>query len=100
MIDFSAGRQDVTYRTGDNFSTEVDWSLDLTGYTVTSALVSVVTGATVLALTTTLTDAAAGKVGVAFPAVTVPGTYEWRQTLVSPGGDTRTGLIGYVEVTP
>lgn len=100
MIDFSPGRQDVTYRTGNTFSTEVDWSIDLTGYTVTSALVSLVTGATVTALTTTVTDAGAGKVGVVFPAITTVGTYGWRQEWTDPNGDKRTGLMGYVEVTP
>lgn len=100
MIDFGPGRQDVRYRAGDAFSTEVDWSINLTGYTVTSSLVSLVTGAAVAPLATTVADAAAGRVAVSFPAVNVPGTYGWQQTWVAPSGDKRTGLVGYVEVMP
>lgn len=100
LLDGGPGRQDFTFRAGDTFRTEVDWSIDLSGYAVTSALVSLVTGATVASIPTTLVDASAGRVGVEFPAVTVPGTYGWTQTWVAPNGDTRTGLVGYVEVTP
>lgn len=99
LLDKVPGRQDIRYRAGDTLATEVDWSIDLTGYTVTSDLISLVTGATVTAIATTLTDAAAGKVGVTFPPITVPGTYGWTQTWVSPSGSRQTGLKGYVEVT-
>lgn len=99
-LDKSPGKQDFVYRRGDTFSTEVDWSIDLTGYTVTSDLVSLVTGAVVQPITTTLTNAAAGIVGLDFPAITVPGTYGWQQKWVSPSGETQTGLKGYVEVLP
>jgi hypothetical protein len=99
MLNLGPGRQDFTFRAGNTFTTEVDWSIDLSGYAVTSELVSLVTGAKVMDITTTLTDAASGKVGMAFAAVTVPGTYGWAQTWVAPNGDTRTGLRGYVEVT-
>lgn len=100
LLDGGPGRQDIRFRAGDTFRTEVDWSIDLTGYTVTSALVSLVNGATLAAIPTAFVDAAAGRVGVAFPAIDVAGTYGWTQTWVAPNGDTRTGLVGYVEVTP
>lgn len=99
ILDLRPGRHDFAYRVGNTFSTEVDWSINLTGYTVTTEIVSLVTGTKVVDVATTLTDAALGKVGLSFPALSVCGTYGWRQTWVSPSGETRTGLAGYVEVT-
>lgn len=98
-LDLSPGSQNFVVHSGNAFQTEVDWSIDLTGYTVTSSMVSLVTGAQAYPVTTTLTDAAAGKVGLSFSAVTVPGTYGFQQSWTT-GGQTRTVLSGYVEVLP
>jgi hypothetical protein len=94
--DFSPGRQDVVYRTGDTRTVEVDWPLDLTGRTPVCVLLSTVTGELIDTLTSQVTDASAGKINVTFPATLVVGTYVWAMRL----DDDTTGIRGYVEVTP
>lgn len=98
MFDFGPGRQDFSYRKGNTFSVEIDWSIDLSGYSVTTELYSLVNGDTVASVGTAITDPSSGKLRVTFPPNVVPGTYGWRQTWQSSIGESRTGLAGYVEV--
>ena len=98
------GSLSLALRTGDEFGTQVDFTpTDLTGYTVTSQIVSLVSGLTVTSIATTLADAAAGKVNLAMTetqtAAMVPGTYGWRLEWNAPGDVKRTALSGMVEVT-
>ena len=98
------GTLGLAFRRGDELGTTVDFTpTDLTGYTVTSHIVSAVTGQTVTAITTTLSDAAAGVVGLALTetqtAAISAGTYTWRLEWVAPGDVKRTALSGMVEVT-
>lgn len=98
------GKLNIGFRRGETYAEVIDTSLDMTGYVVASEMFSLVTGATVLAITTTLVDAAAGKVDVGLTtqqtASLAAGTYGWRQMWTAPGGAAREGLIGYAEVRP
>jgi hypothetical protein len=100
----NAGKLALGFRRGETYSEVIDVSLDMTGYAVASDLVSLVTGGVVASMATTLVDAAAGKVGVTLTssqtAALAPGTYGWRQMWTAPGGVSREGLRGFVEVRP
>lgn len=98
----TAGKLKIGFRRGETYSEVIDVSIDMTGYVVASEMFSLVTGATVLAIATTLVNAAAGQVGVSLTsqqtAGVAAGTYGWRQMWTAPGGVAREGLTGYVEV--
>ena len=97
------GSLSLSLRAGDEFGTTVDFDTTLADYTVTSHIVSLVTGQTVTAITTTLVDAASGQVGIAMTeaqtGALAAGTYGWRLEWVAPGDVKRTALAGMVEVT-
>jgi hypothetical protein len=99
------GQLGLSLRRGDELSAAVDFSpITMTGYTVTAVITSLVTGNTVTAFTTTLTNAAAGIVNVALTeaqTTALPvGTYGWRLEWDAPGSVRRTALQGQVEVFP
>ena len=97
------GSMNLSLRRGDEFGTVISFDVSLTGYTVTASLTSLVSGATVLPITTTLVDATAGQVGIALSeaqtAALAVGTYGWQLIWVAPGAVQRTALSGTVEVT-
>ena len=98
------GTLGLQFRRGDDFSTLIDFSpIDLVGFTVTSTIVSIVTGASVGSFTTSVTDASAGKVNISLSdtqtAALQPATYRW-QMVGTQGSLTRTYLNGFVEVVP
>ena len=74
----------------------------MTGYAVTAAILSPVTGAAVVAFTVSFVSAAAGQVNIALTdtqtASLARGTYAWQMAWVE-SAVTRTALLGYVEVT-
>jgi hypothetical protein len=93
----------LAFRKGDDFSTLVDFDgVTLVGYTASAGLYSTVTGALVLAMTTTVTDAANGKVSVSLTDTQtlglMAGTYNWRLDWVAPGSVQRNALAGACEV--
>ncbi len=87
---------------GDDVSIALDTSLNMSGYTVTSSITSLVTGNEVVPFTVAFTSATAGQVNVSLTdAQTLAlarGTYGWNLKWTE-GTATRTGLSGYVEVT-
>lgn len=88
-------------QSGDEFAFEVNFSLDLTGYTATSQIVSASYGEPVLTPTTTITNPAEGIITVSLTetqTAALRGTYRWSLTWVAPGGVTRQVLYGFVEV--
>lgn len=96
------GTLNLKLRAGDDLTpTEVDFSIDITGFTVTAPIVSTVNDDSVGAFTVALTDAAAGKLTLALTdtqtAAIAPGTYRWRLVGTS-GSITRTYLTGHLEV--
>jgi hypothetical protein len=96
------GRMNLTVKQGDTLSVLVDFdTVDVTGYTVTSQVTSLVTGSQVVPMTTSVTDAVAGKVNVALTkqqtAAIPAGSYGWEMLWDTPAR--RTALTGIFEVT-
>lgn len=97
------GELNLAFRRGDNVSTEVDFSpISLTAYTMSATLVSFVSGGTVAVITTTIVDAAAGRLNIALAdevtSTLALGTYRWVLT-ADDGSARRTYLDGVVEVS-
>ncbi len=97
------GELNLAFRRADEVSTEIDFSpISLTGYTMTSTLTSLVNGGTVASMTTTMVDAAAGRVNIGLTdeqtAALPVGTYRWTMT-ANDGLARRTYLTGVVEVS-
>ena len=96
------GPLNLAFRAGDDFSTLIDFSIPMTGYTTSAVLYSYISDATVVNFTTTLANAAAGQVNVSLTkvqtAAITPGTYAWRMSWVDDSNQTRSALKGFVEV--
>lgn len=96
------GTLNLSLRKADDFSALIDFSIPLTAHTMTATIQSLITGDTVDTFTTTMTDAALGKVTIALSDTQTgalqPATYRWVMTS-QQGALTRTYLSGYVEVT-
>lgn len=99
--DQTPGSLNLAFNRGDDFSTLVDFSIGMTGYTVTASLTSLVTGAEVLPFTVTVVSAANGQINIALSdtqtAALARGTYGWRMVWTENNA-TRTALTGFVEV--
>lgn len=96
------GALNLAFRRGDQFGTQVDFDVSLSGSTVSASIISTVSGASVVSFTTTLDDAAAGKVGISLTESQTlglaVGTYNWIMVVNQPGDVQRTFLTGVVEV--
>lgn len=96
------GTLNLSFKRGDDVSALIDFTpADLTAHTVTSTIVSAVTGAAVVPFTVTIPSAADGQVNIALTdtqtASMARGTYNWSLTWTE-GNVTRTALVGHVEV--
>lgn len=100
--DQTPGSLSLAFVSGDDFSTLVDFSIDMTGYAVEAEILSAVTGTTVLAFTVAIQSAANGQVSLSLSdsqtAGLKRGTYRWAMRW-AVAGVTRTALVGYVEVS-
>lgn len=100
--DQSPGSLNLSFRAGDDFSALVDFSIPMVGYTASASITSLVTGKSVIPLTTEIVSAANGQVNVSLTdtqTATIPrGSYGWSLTWVE-SAVTRTALTGVVEVT-
>lgn len=100
--DQSPGSLNLAFNRGDDFSALVDFSIGMTGYTVSASMTSLVTGASVQPLTVSIVSATAGQVNVSLSdtqtAALARGTYGWNMKWVE-GNATRTALTGFVEVS-
>lgn len=98
--DQTPGNLPISFVRGDTLSALLDFSIDLTGYTFSAALASVVTGSDVVSLTTSVVSAANGQVNVSLAAAQTAalarGTYRWR-FVWTQGNAVRTALVGFVE---
>lgn len=96
------GRLNLLVRSGDTLATVVDFDIALTGFTAQSAIFSAVSGIQVGTITTSITDAAAGKVSLGMTATQTAalpsGSYNWTLGWDSAAGH-RTALAGVLEVT-
>ncbi|NBW18377.1 MAG: hypothetical protein EBR82_61420 [Caulobacteraceae bacterium] len=94
------GNLPISFVRGDTLSALVDFSIDLTGYSFTGSLVSVVTGSEVVPLTISVVSASDGQVNVALTAQQTAsiarGTYGWK-FVWTQGLAVRTALTGFVE---
>jgi hypothetical protein len=99
--DQTPGTLNLSFVRGDDFSTLVDFSITMTGYTVTAAMYSLVSGAEPQAFTVTAANASAGQYNISLTdtqtAALARGTYGWRMTWTESNA-TRTALTGFVEV--
>lgn len=97
------GSLGLSFRRGDELGTTIDFTpTDLTGYTVTSDIVSLVTGNVVQPVTISISNATAGIVAISLTetqtAALPVGTYGWRLAWDAPGSVRRTALQGTCEV--
>lgn len=96
------GTLNLNLARGDEFDTTVDFSIDMTGYTVTASIYSLVTGNTVDTFATSFQSAPSGTVNLALTesqtASLGHATYGWKLTWVAPGNSTRTALSGMLDV--
>ena len=99
--DQTPGALNLSFKRGDDFSTLIDFSIGMTGYTVTAGVTSLVTGDEVQPLTVSFASATAGTVNVSLTdtqtAALARGTYGW-QMKWTENQATRTALTGFVEV--
>lgn len=99
--DQTPGTLNLSFVRGDDFSTLIDFSVEMTGYTVTAGITSLVTGAEVVPFTVSFVSAANGQVNISLTdtqtAALARGTYGWTLRWVE-SGNTRTVLTGFVEV--
>jgi len=93
------GVANVVARRLDDLAASVDFDIDVTGYTWTAGVVSVVDAASVATATVSVVSATAGTVQVTWPTNMVSGTYNWYLTFDAPGGTTRKAIEGTFEVT-
>ena len=97
------GTMNLSFKRSNDFATAIDFDgTTLVGFSVTASITSLVTGASVVPFTTTVTDASAGQVNIALSdtqtAALPAGTYGWQLDWVAPGSVQRTALSGTVEV--
>lgn len=90
----------LRWTVGDDFSTLIDFDIPLTGYTAAASVYSVLTGETLAAFTTTIPDAAAGKLNVALTDTQTTtlgqGTFRWALQW-TVGTVTRTAMEGFID---
>ena len=96
------GALNLEVKRTDELGSVFDFDIDLTGYTVSSNISSLVTGSVVTTMTVSIVNAAAGQVGIAMSEAATTnlavGTYGWALNSVAPGSVTRTLLAGFLEV--
>jgi hypothetical protein len=96
------GSLSLSIVSGDQWSTVVDFDINMTSYTVSSEIYSLVDGATVTAMTTAFVSASLGTVNIGMTEAETSdlavGTYGWRLQWLAPGSVTRTALTGLMEV--
>lgn len=97
------GTLNLTLKSGDSFGTVIDFDVSLAGHTVSSSLLSLVTGDEVRPLSAAFVSQTAGIVSVSMTSTetstTPPASYGWELRWIAPGGVKRVALSGVVEVT-
>lgn len=96
------GTLNLAVKAGDDFATIVDFDVNLTGYTTSASLVSLVTGSEISPISSTVTNAAMGQVTIGLSDIQTsyfsPGSYRWSLKWTAPNGDVRSALGGILEV--
>ena len=95
------GSLSLSIVSGDQFSTVVDFSIDMTSYSVSSEIFSLVDGS-IVQMSTAFVSAVLGTVNISMTEAETGdlsvGTYGWRLQWLAPGSVTRTALTGLLEV--
>ena len=98
------GTLNITLKKSSDFSAVIDFDTSASGVTVTSSILSFVTGEPVGSFATTVMDAAAGKITISMlPAASAAmgsGTYKWQHVWDYAGPSQKVMLTGLVEVVP
>jgi hypothetical protein len=99
------GVLNIEVRRGDELGLMPDFSISLSGYTVSAAVYSIVTGETAGTMTASVYgDGSDGKVNLAMTETETQalaaGTYRWALTWTAPGSVARMALTGALEVKP
>jgi hypothetical protein len=98
------GTLNITLKKSSDFSAAIDFDVSASGVTVTSNIISFVTGDLVGSFATTVVDASTGRISISMlPAASAAlsaGTYKWQQVWDYAGPSQKTMLTGFVEVTP
>jgi hypothetical protein len=96
------GTLNLSVKSGDDFATTVDFDVNLTGYTTSVSLISLVTGSEITPISSTVTNAAMGQVTINLTDVQTsalsPGSYRWGMKWTASNGDVRSALGGILEV--
>lgn len=99
--DQSPGVLNLSFVRNNTFSALIDVSIDMTGYTTSAVISSVVTGENIMPFTVSTVSAAEGKVNLSLTntqtASLAKGSYSWTMSWAE-GFATRTALTGMVEV--
>jgi hypothetical protein len=92
----------LRWTVGNDFSALLDFDIGLTNYTAAATVYSTITGNPVATFTTTIPDAAAGKINVALTdsqtTAIGAGTFAW-QLVWTVGTVTRTAMAGFIDAT-
>lgn len=95
------GTLNIRFKRGDTFLTRIDFSITLTGYTVSSELLRIANRTALQSITTTVIDDVNGIVDVSMTAAETAalgaGTYIWQLTWQT-GSQVRTAIEGFLEV--
>lgn len=96
------GQLSLSIVSGDEFSSVVDFDIDLTSYTVEAWIKSTVTNDYVLEITTAFVNASVGTINLSLTEIQTAslsiGTYTWVLLWTAPGTVERTALSGIFEV--
>lgn len=96
------GELNIAFNRGDDYSTLVDLSISIVGYTWVAEIYSLVTGATLTNPTVDVVDAAQGRFNLAISdaqaAALPPGTLGLRIRWTAPGDYKRVAFDGVCEV--
>lgn len=96
------GELNLAFRAGDQLDVSLDFDIDMTGYSVSANIASLVDGATIASVSATVTNASSGIVTIGMTetatAALKPGTYRWRLIWTATGNVVRTAVSGIVEV--
>jgi hypothetical protein len=99
--DQTPGTLNLSFARGDDFSTLIDFSIGMAGYTVTASMTSLVSHTDVQPFAVSFVSATAGQVNISLTdaqtAALARGTYGW-QMRWTENNATRTALTGVVEV--
>lgn len=96
------GNLNLSVKRGDDYTAVVDFDIDLTGFSVTSSMSSLVSDSVLSTVSTSISNAPLGQVVITIPkqqtSAMSPGSYGWTMRWSTPAGGERAILGGILEV--